>query len=251
MSDIEKPTHLKSQSIPDSFILCGGLGTRIRSTLGDTPKALAPVGNVPFLERLVRELLLSGCQRVILGTGFGADKIRQWLDASNLGSRVQLSQESSPRGTAGAIRNALDLLREDTILAMNGDSFVPGLSLQDFISQHYAHGLPTSLVVVRPDEREDAGSVVVDHQGRVAEFAEKQRRADARYISAGIYLLSRSFIARLPHDRTVSMEYEAMPSWLSSGIYAYRSEGALFDIGTPERLAHAQTEAALMQLGRR
>jgi len=252
LTELNGATPLVPRPIPDCFILCGGLGTRLRPTLGDVPKPLAPVAGVPFLERLVRELVFAGCPRIILGTGFGSDKIRRWAESSEeIGARVHISEEEKPKGTAGALRNALDLLRGDTVLALNGDSFVPGLSLTDFMAQHAENGCPTSLVVVPANERDDAGSVVVNQHGRVLHFAEKEKRPDARYVSAGIYLLNRDLIALLPDDRPVSMEYDALPSWLSSGIYAYRSQGTLFDIGTPARLAHAQTAEALTQLGMR
>ena len=31
------------------LVLAGGFGTRLQSVIADVPKALAPVGNVPFL----------------------------------------------------------------------------------------------------------------------------------------------------------------------------------------------------------
>ena len=60
----------------DAAVLCGGLGTRLRAALPDTPKALAPVGVRPFLELLVSELAAAGAQRIVLCTVVGADAIR-------------------------------------------------------------------------------------------------------------------------------------------------------------------------------
>ena len=55
----------------DTVILAGGLGTRMKDTLGDTPKLLAPIGDIPFLDILVNRLKRSGARRVILGLGTG------------------------------------------------------------------------------------------------------------------------------------------------------------------------------------
>ena len=53
----------------DVLILAGGQGTRIRETLGDTPKLLAPIGSSLFLELLVRRLKTFGVSRIILALG--------------------------------------------------------------------------------------------------------------------------------------------------------------------------------------
>ncbi|MBR2148394.1 MAG: hypothetical protein IJ965_03040, partial [Campylobacter sp.] len=33
----------------EAIILCGGLGTRLRSVISDVPKPMAPIKNKPFL----------------------------------------------------------------------------------------------------------------------------------------------------------------------------------------------------------
>ncbi|MBA3607106.1 MAG: NTP transferase domain-containing protein [Chthoniobacterales bacterium] len=57
-----------------AFVLCGGLGTRLRSVLSDRPKSMAPVAGVPFLQRLIEHLRTQGIGG--LGTGLfgGADR---------------------------------------------------------------------------------------------------------------------------------------------------------------------------------
>jgi len=52
----------------DIVILAGGLGTRIQDALGDTPKILAPIGDLPFLDILLSRLAGFGVKRVVLGS---------------------------------------------------------------------------------------------------------------------------------------------------------------------------------------
>ena len=43
-----------------AVLLVGGKGTRLQAVLPSTPKPLAPVGDIPFLELLVMQLRLQG-----------------------------------------------------------------------------------------------------------------------------------------------------------------------------------------------
>ena len=43
-------------SPPDAIVLCGGAGLRLREVTGDEPKAMARIGNRPFLELLLNQL---------------------------------------------------------------------------------------------------------------------------------------------------------------------------------------------------
>ena len=55
------------------LVLAGGLGTRIRGVLGDTPKVLAPINGRPFLDHLLDRLAALGAGRVVLSLGHLAD----------------------------------------------------------------------------------------------------------------------------------------------------------------------------------
>jgi len=64
----------------DVVALAGGLGTRIRDTLGDTPKLLAPIGGHAFLDILIARLRNFGARRLILGLGQLAGKVTAHLE---------------------------------------------------------------------------------------------------------------------------------------------------------------------------
>ncbi len=63
----------------DVVILAGGLGTRIRDALGDTPKLLAPIGGTAFLDLLIRRLQSCRVRRLGLGPGHLAEKVQGHL----------------------------------------------------------------------------------------------------------------------------------------------------------------------------
>jgi mannose-1-phosphate guanylyltransferase len=232
-------------TIPDAIILCGGAGTRLRSVTGDSPKSMASVGGRPFLELLIQQLQRNGFERVILAVGYQKDVIRSTFGEQAFGLEVVYSEESSPLGTAGALRNAADLVKTDTTLAMNGDSYAQ-VDLRQFVTGHREQHSDISMVVVPTDERGDCGSVRVDGQGMVSQFVEKQPQVLVQYVNAGIYLMSRPMLYDIPTGREVSLEREVFPRWLNEGrfINAFVGASPCVDIGTPERYHRAQNQMA-------
>ncbi len=63
------------ENIP-ALLLVGGLGTRLQSVLPSTAKPLAPVGNAPFLQLLVRQLRSQGIRHLILCSGHMAAQVQ-------------------------------------------------------------------------------------------------------------------------------------------------------------------------------
>src|SRR5437764_9162328 len=95
-----------AETKPDAVILCGGQGTRLRSVLGDGPKAMAQVGGRPFLEILLDQLETAGWRRVVLCTGYGSAALRRHFSSARSTLEICFSEEQAPLGTGGALRNA-------------------------------------------------------------------------------------------------------------------------------------------------
>jgi NDP-sugar pyrophosphorylase family protein len=148
------------------------------------------------------------------------------------------SQESSPLGTAGALRLALPLLGSANVLVLNGDSFSDG-SLGDFWTWHCARGADATLLLAHVAETSRYGCVHVDDEGRVLRFAEKDGTSGSGWINAGVYLIERRLLKMIPADRAVSLEREMFPVWMSERLYGHQTSAAFLDIGTPESLALA------------
>lgn len=230
---------------PVTAILCGGRGTRLGNTLGGLPKPMAPIGGRPLLEHLVGWALAAGAPRVMLCAGYGAAAIRTHFAGPGWTGRVEISEETEPLGTGGALRLALPRLTSPGVLVLNGDSYVPGFDPDALFAFRRQRPQARGFLVLTPaDARTDAGNVSLDAAGRIQSFAEKQPLAGSRYRNAGIYLLDRGLLEAIPPGRPVSLENELLPLWLERGLYGYVHAGALVDIGTPERLRAAQDGGA-------
>jgi NDP-sugar pyrophosphorylase family protein len=243
--------------MPDPIVLCGGAGLRLRSITAEGPKALADIAGRPFLELLLRQLRRHGFERAILAVGYRQDVIRSHFGTHAFGLELIYAAESSPLGTGGALRNAADLVPTKTFLVMNGDSYTD-VDLFALMRKHGEAKADVSVVVVPGDGRSDCGSVSLDANGNLVQFAEKQGPGSAPYINAGLYVLSRLFLEGIPAGIQLSLEKDLFPRWIQDGarIKAFIHSGMCVDIGTPDRyrvaqqaLASAEKEAAASTAG--
>jgi D-glycero-alpha-D-manno-heptose 1-phosphate guanylyltransferase len=230
----EKASQLRA------FVLCGGLGTRLRSVLSDRPKSMAPVAGVPFLQLLVEDLKAQGIGEVILGTGYLADQVEAFFRAGEkFGVQVRYSKEDEPLGTGGALKLAEPLLSDPT-LVLNGDSYVEWslVATRDLFAQKDA-----SVVMILQAVPDVAryGSVTIEPDGRVTDFVEKGKREGAGLINAGVYLLRKEIVTGLPPGVVISLERDVFPRLLNGRVYGLVTKGLFIDIGVPADLERAQT----------
>ena len=233
---------MPSLSMPDAIILCGGAGLRLRSVTGAVPKSMASVAGRPFLELLIRQLNRHGFHSAILAVGYQKEIISSSLSKEAFGLHLTYAAEEAPLGTGGAVRNAADSSETETVLVMNGDSYTD-VDLSKFVEAHHESKAELSIVVVAADDRGDIGSVLIDQNGKLTRFAEKESGLNSKYyINAGIYMMSRRLLHEIPVGVQISLEKELFPRWTEAGkdMRAFFHAGSCVDIGTPDRYQIAQ-----------
>jgi D-glycero-alpha-D-manno-heptose 1-phosphate guanylyltransferase len=221
-----------------AVILAGGRGTRLRGVVADRPKVVAPVGGRPFLTHLFDRLDAVGLREVVLCTGYLAQQIVALFGDSYRGLRLGYSREAAPLGTGGAIRLALCQTQSDPVLVLNGDSYCD-VDIRDLWRSHHMHPAVATLTLVEVPDTGRYGRVHLDDGGRVVAFEEKGGVPGPGWINAGVYLLSRRFLAEIPAARPLSLEQEIFPAWAGRGLYGYPCGARLLDIGTPDAYAEA------------
>ncbi len=221
------------------LILVGGLGTRLRASIGPTPKPMASVAGRPFVEYLLLQLRRDGFQEVIMLAGFGATVLHRYFgDGRDWGISIAYSNEPERLGTAGAVRHSLPMLEGQQFLVMNGDSFFD-IPLLDLIAAHTATPLngiasTATLALARSSETERFGSVELGAANQVTRFREKVTTRGEGLINAGVYVLERATIEAIPPARTVSLEHEVFPGLINRGLRGIEMRGTFLDIGIPQ-----------------
>jgi mannose-1-phosphate guanylyltransferase len=177
---------------------------------------MAHVRGRPFLETLLRQLVWFGFHRVILAVGHAGGAIQSYFGERFCGIEIEYSKEPSPLETGGALGDAAGFIRTNSCLVMNGDSYTD-VDLHQVARAHRESGADISVVVVPVDERQDIGSVLLDADQSVLQFAEKEPSHSARHLNAGIYMLTRAVINTISAASAVSLERELFPQWIREG----------------------------------
>lgn len=225
----------------DVAILAGGLGTRLRGAIGETPKVLAPVAGKPFLDHLLVWLKGFGARRIVLCLGYRADMVVDHLRQAAPGRLdVMTSIEPKPLGTAGGLRLAVPLLISDPVLVINGDTFVDA-DLAAFVAAHRRSGARASILATEVPSMARYGRLAIDADGGIGRFAEKDPSdTGPGPINAGLYLFARSWLADLARASAESLERDVFAAAPAGSFRAVPAGNAAFvDIGTPESLAQA------------
>ena len=93
-----------------AMVFAAGLGTRLKPITDSIPKALVPVCGDPLLGHVLRKLVASGYDDIVVNVHHFAGQIREYLDSHDFGVRISVSDESDLlRETGGAVRHARPL----------------------------------------------------------------------------------------------------------------------------------------------
>ena len=182
---------------------------------------------------------------VVLSCSYMVDEIRRTLgDGSAHGVRLRYAVETEPLGTAGGVRNAIDLVG-GVVLVLNGD-ILTDTDLSAMLRFHDDRRASATISLFPVPDPTPYGLVELGEGDRVRRFIEKPDPAQVttNTINAGIYLLERELLGRIPEGRAMSIEREFFPGLLADRVPFYGWVGHQYwlDIGSPAKYRQAQLD---------
>ena len=227
----------------EAILLCGGLGTRLRSVVSDRPKPMADIAGKPFLHYLVKMLSESGGKHLIFALGYMGEQIEAYFQSGeDYGLSISYSYEDSPLGTGGAIRNALSKVSAENVLVLNADTYFH-TDYESLLREQIKNKAAMTIASRKIEDISRYGAILKDESGRILRWNEKMSSDQAEApcpgeINGGIYVMQKSLIEKIPEGKQ-SLENDCIPAWLEDGLYlqAVPSDGYFMDIGIPEDYA--------------
>lgn len=222
------------------IVLAGGLGTRLRSEIEETPKVLAPINDIPFLEYLLDYLEGQWVDTVILALGFQSQQVLEWLKGKAYTFKLNVSLEHEPLGTGGAIKRALLKSKSSRVVVMNGDTYFP-IDLNILYERKDQFPIHVGLTKIQASSR--YGQVIINEEGIITDFLEKdENNKEAATINAGVYLLNKEELPIAEWPTVFSWEKEVLePFSKRSKLKGIVFDDPFIDIGVPEDYEKAQT----------
>lgn len=226
-----------------AVIVAGGRGVRMGAATAGLPKPMLPFGGKPILERLVETLAAAGWREIHLGLGYRAEAVHSYFgDGARWGVSLRYHVEERPRGTAGSVADLRPALGDD-LLVVYGDLHVD-MDLRKFSAFHAARPqAAASLVLVETDHPFDSDLARLDGERLTAFYRAQPGESHDTIALAALWAVRGPLLDLVPLDRPSDFGRDVFPRAVLQGLdlRGYRTGETVADLGTPERLARAES----------
>ncbi len=224
-----KQTKIQTEEIP-VFILCGGLGTRLKEETEFRPKPMVPIGEYPILWHIMKYYRKYGFKKFILCLGFKSEVIKSYfLNYSALNSDLTVdlktnnltvhsvdhnldwqvtlayTGESSMTGARVAIAASKYLGKSNHFAVTYGDGLTDA-DLSEEFKYHLSHNKIGTVLGVNPPSR--FGEIKLN-ENEVLEFQEKPEFKN-NWINGGYFFFHRRFLNYLSKQEDCILEREPL-----------------------------------------
>ena len=251
-----------------AFVLAAGLGTRLRPLTRLLPKPMVAAGDMPLLERAIRQLAAAGITEIGVNLFYKPDSIRAHFgDGQRLGVRItwfderlplpgETERRTEPLGTGGGLKAAEEFLRgdgDDAFLLVNGDAWHT-FDLAAVAAAHREEAVAT-MVVHRDRRRPELHLLRCRPGGDMAGFIhrppmnldelEAYEGPGFLGIYTGVAVYSARVLDHLPANRVSGLVVHGLQPAVRGGasIRWHEPEGLWLDCGTLDELQRADTYA--------
>ena len=215
------------------FILCGGLGTRLKEETEFRPKPMVPIGNHPILWHIMHLYSFHGFRKFVLCAGFKSEVIKAYfLNYASMNSdftidlktnnltvhsidhdedwEVTIADTGDSTMTGGRIAIAAEkYLGNAQHAAVTYGDGLTNANLRSEFNYHLGHGKIGTVLGVNPPSR--FGELCLNDD-EVVEFAEKPDFHE-KWINGGFFFFKREFFLRyLPKDEKCVLEKQPLVS---------------------------------------
>ncbi len=228
----------------DAIVMAGGRGSRLAPLTDTIPKPLLKIGNKPIMEYNINNLIKYGVNNFWFSINYLGEQIKSYFgDGKSKNLNFNYIKENSPLGTIGSV-SLIDTFKHDVVLVTNSDLLTTidyELFYLDFIENDAAMS-----VVTIPYKITVPYGVVETKKNNVNTLVEKPTYT--YYSNAGIYLIKKEFLTRIPKG----IEYNATDFLMqlvnsNEKVITYPFSGYWLDIGNPEDFKKAEMDINRIQ----
>jgi len=216
-----------------AIILAGGFEKKMNGVVNDgTPLPMVLIAGKPLLEHQILHLRDQNIKDIIITVHHMKDFIKSYFgDGKRWKVDITYSEEDSPLGTAGAIKNAEKYI-QDTFIVLNGDSYSQ-IDINKFLDYHKSKKSQFSVALSKSNDKERFGNVIF-RENKIIDFIEKKeiRNDMDSLVNSGVYIFEPIIFDYIQYSKKVSLERDVFPRLAKENLlWGYEYEGYFIDIG--------------------
>ena len=241
-----------------ALIFAAGLGTRLRPLTNDRPKAMVEIAGKPLLQHVIERVAAAGFDDITINIHHFGQTIIDFLEQkSNFGLDIHISDERSLLlDTGGGILKARQWLDGDEPFLVHNTDIISTLDLRAFYDYHVQHDAMSTILV---KERKTQRYLLFDENDRMCGWTNKatgEIKPDAEKLVGkqlnelafgGLHVISPSIFPHLERFRRAQGDkFSIIPFYIDECkhhlIHGYHpvTDYQWLDVGKPETLAQAQ-----------
>ncbi len=227
-----------------AVVLAGGKGTRLAPYTNVLPKPLMPIGNMPILEVLLRQMKAAGIEEVIITVGHLAELLEAFFkDGRRFGLNIRYSFEDTPLGTAGPLAMVDGL--DGPFIVCNGDVLTT-LDMKEMRKFHLQQHGAATIAMHHRRVQINYGLIHCDGKSEVTGYSEKP--SIDYMVSMGIYIFEPQVLNYIQPNTYLDFP-DLVLKLISAGenVYGYQFDGYWQDLGNPDDYQQAQIDFVSMQ----
>jgi mannose-1-phosphate guanylyltransferase/phosphomannomutase len=224
------------------MILAAGQGTRLRPLTDAVPKPMIPVAGLPLLARTLRWLGSEGVDEAAINLYHRPQAIPDYFGDEYGGVRLHYFFEDTLRGTAGGVKGAARIFRDEPFYVIYGDNLISA-DLRRLRAFHQEKAALVTIALFSHPNPSAAGIVGVDEHGRITAFVEKPPPDEvfSDLANAGVYVCEPDVLDQISDAIPLDFGRDVFPDMLLQGLPLYGAVlgGYIQDTGTPDQYRQA------------
>ena len=132
-------TRENNKPIDQAFVLCAGMGSRMRPYTDEKPKPMVEVMGKPLIQHTINHLRQTGINHIGINSYYKAEVIKDHM--TRFEPDVFISHEDELLDTGGGLKKALPQMKDADFFIINGDAYwidAPEINTLEFMQSHWA-----------------------------------------------------------------------------------------------------------------
>ncbi|MFI9552528.1 glucose-1-phosphate thymidylyltransferase RfbA [Nonomuraea endophytica] len=231
------------------ILLAGGRGTRLLPTTLAVSKQLLPVNDKPLIYFPLSVLMLAGIREIlVITTPEDLPQIRRLLgDGSQLGLRLDYTEQPEPNGIAEAFVLGAEHIGDDSVALILGDNVFHGYDFQGVLRQECKDVDGCVLFGYPVSDPQRYGIAETAPDGRLLSLEEKPAVPKSNRAVVGLYLYDND-VVDIAKNLAPSARGELEITDVNRD-YLRRGKATLVDLGRGFAWLDAGTPESLLQAG--